>query len=123
MVARDDLPTGIVTFVFTDIEGSTRMLRRLGDDYADVLDRHLELMDGAGAAHGGHPIGSAGDGVFVAFQDPTEAVTACAEAQRNLSGEPWPEGGEVQVRIGLHTGLAAPAPASTGPWPSTRRPG
>lgn len=108
MAVRDDLPTGIVTFVFTDIEGSTRLLRRLGDRYSDLLDRHLELMARAWDAHGGHLIDTAGDGVFVAFQDPDAAVNACAEAQRELCGEPWPADGDVRVRIGLHTGLAAP---------------
>ena len=108
MSARGDLPTGIVTFVFTDIEGSTRLLRRFGDRYAELLDRHLELMAQAWDTHHGHPIDSAGDGVFVAFQDPTAAVAACAEAQRQLCREPWPVDGEVRARIGLHSGLAAP---------------
>ena len=108
MADRVDLPTGIVTFVFTDIEGSTRMLRRLGDAYSTVLDRHLELMAEGWSANGGHVIGTTGDGVFVAFQDPTAAVLACADAQRRLVAEPWPPGGEVRVRMGLHSGLAAP---------------
>jgi predicted ATPase/class 3 adenylate cyclase len=104
----DELPAGIVTFVFTDIEGSTRLLRRVGDAYSDLLDRHLALLDEAWAAHGGHLVGSMGDGVFVAFEDTTAAVAACAQAQRALSAELWPPGAEVRARIGVHCGLAAP---------------
>jgi predicted ATPase/class 3 adenylate cyclase len=109
MTRGDEMPSGIVTFVFTDIEGSTRLLRRLGDSrYSDVLDRHLELMAGAWSAHGGHLVGTAGDGVFLAFDDPTAAVAACAQAQRALCAESWPPDGELRVRIGVHSGLAAP---------------
>lgn len=104
----DVLPSGIVTFVFTDIEGSTRLLRHLGDGYSDVLDRHLELLATAWDAHDGHVLDTAGDGAFVAFQDATAAVAACAQAQRLLVAEPWPERSRPKVRIGLHTGLAAP---------------
>jgi len=98
MAVRGDLPSGIVTFAFTDIQGSTRLLRRLGDRYSDLLDRHLELMAGAWDAHGGHVIDTAGDGVFVAFQDADAAVNACADAQRRLCTEPWPPDGEIRVR-------------------------
>lgn len=108
MAVRGDLPSGIVTFAFTDIEGSTRLLRRLGDRYSDLLDRHLDLMEQAWTSHGGHVIDTAGDGVFVAFQDPDAAANACADAQRSLCAEPWPPDGEIRVRMGLHTGLAAP---------------
>ena len=108
MAVRGELPSGIVTFAFTDIQGSTRLRRRLGDRYSDLLDRHLELMAGAWDAHGGHVIDTAGDGVFVAFQDADAAVNACADAQRRLCTEPWPPDGEIRVRMGLHTGLAAP---------------
>ncbi len=108
VAVRSELPTGIVTFAFTDIEGSTRLLRRLGDRYGDLLDRHLELMAEAWDAHGGHVIDTAGDGVFVAFHDADDAVKACADAQRGLHREPWPSDGVLRVRMGLHTGLAAP---------------
>ena len=92
MAGPGALPSGIVTFVLTDIEGSTRHLRRLGNDYSPLLDRHLELMQEAWDAHGGHVIDTAGDGVFVAFQDADDAVNACADAQRRLCAEPWPAG-------------------------------
>ena len=88
MSVHGGLPSGIVTFVFTDIEGSTRLLRRLGDDrYSELLDRHFELMRGAWDAHGGHVVGTAGDGVLVAFQNADDGVNACAEAQRRLCAE------------------------------------
>ena len=108
MAPGHDLPSGIVTFVFTDIEGSTRLLRRLGNRYSDVLDRHLELMASAWEAHGGHLLDTAGDGALLVFKEASAAVEACAEAQRLLVTEPWPEGSRPMVRIGLHTGLAAP---------------
>ncbi|HEX4868905.1 MAG TPA: adenylate/guanylate cyclase domain-containing protein [Acidimicrobiales bacterium] len=102
------LPSGIVTFVFTDIEGSTRLLRRIGDRYPSLLDRHLELMSHAWESHGGAVVGTRGDGLFVAFQEADAAVDASAAAQRALSNEPWPVDAELRVRIGVHTGLAAP---------------
>ncbi|MET0728882.1 MAG: tetratricopeptide repeat protein [Acidimicrobiales bacterium] len=108
MGSRGDLPSGIVTFAFTDIQGSTRVLRRLGDRYSDLLDRHLDLMAEAWSSHGGHVMDTAGDGVFVAFHDANAAVSACADAQRRLCNEPWPPDGELRVRMGVHTGLAAP---------------
>jgi len=108
MAGTLELPSGIVTFVFTDIEGSTRHLRRLGDRYSALLDRHLELMASAWDAHRGRVVDTAGDGVFVAFQSADDAVNACAEAQRELSREPWPDDGVLRSRMGVHTGLAAP---------------
>ena len=103
------LPSGIVTFAFTDIEGSTRHLRRLGDRYSTLLDRHLDLMAEAWDAHEGHVVDTAGDGVFVAFQHADDAVNACADAQRRLTREPWPDDAVLKARMGVHTGLAAPS--------------
>src|SRR5688572_13807336 len=108
MAGQTALPSGIVTFVFTDIEGSTRLLRRLGEEYSPLLDRHLELMQRAWQLHQGHVIGSEGDGTMVAFQHADDAVQACAEAQRQLSVEPWSADAAVRVRMGIHTGLANP---------------
>ena len=101
------LPAGSVTFVFTDIEQSTRLLRRLGDRYPDVLDRHFELLDEAWSRYGGHELDTAGDSDFVAFADASAAVAACADAQRALEREPWPDG-PLRVRMGIHCGLASP---------------
>ncbi|MDQ3990686.1 MAG: NB-ARC domain-containing protein, partial [Actinomycetota bacterium] len=101
---RSDLPTGTVTFLFTDIEGSTRLLDRLGDGYAAVAGRHQELLREAFAAHGGREVGTEGDSFFVVFTSASSALAAAAEAQRLLAGNAWPDGAEVRVRMGLHTG-------------------
>ena len=84
MASAAGLPSGIVTFVFTDVESSTRMMRRVGDRYADLSDRHMAVMREAWLQHHGSEIGTAGDSAFVAFDDPNEAVSACADAQRRL---------------------------------------
>ncbi len=98
----------MVTFVFTDIEGSTRLFRRIGDRYTALLDRHNELVRRAIAAHRGVEVKTEGDAFFVAFADAVDAVEACAHAQRNLAAEPWPADAEVRVRFGVHSGLASP---------------
>ena len=97
-------PTGTVTFLFSDIEGSTRLLDRLGDRYPAVLQRHRQAMRDAFTAHDGVERGTEGDSFFVAFADADAAVAAAADAARNLAAAEWPEGGIVRVRIGLHTG-------------------
>src|SRR5215475_8813454 len=98
------LPTGTVTFLFTDIEGSTRLLQHLGDTYATVLGEHQDLLRQAFAEYGGVEIDTAGDGFFVAFPTAPAAVAAAAAATRALVAHPWPEGGALHVRMGLHTG-------------------
>lgn len=103
-----DLPSGIVTFVFTDIEGSTRLLRRLGDRFAPILDRHNQLLRGAWRTHGGFEMGMEGDSFFVTFADTGRAAAACAAAQRALASEPWSDIDALRVRMGIHAGLAAP---------------
>jgi YVTN family beta-propeller protein len=103
-----DLPSGAVTFVFTDIEGSTLLVRKLRDRYPDVLAEHQRLLREAFSKHGGHEIDTQGDAFFYAFGSAHGAVLAAVEAQRALSGYPWPDETEVKVRIGVHTGQAAP---------------
>jgi predicted ATPase/DNA-binding SARP family transcriptional activator len=102
------LPSGLVTFVLTDIESSTRLLRRLGDHYDDVLDRHITILRQAWEAHGGVQVSTNGDSCFAAFHDARAAVEACADAQRQLADEPWPGGDGPRVRMGIHTGMASP---------------
>ena len=97
-------PVGTVTFLFSDIEGSTRLLDQLGDRYGGVLQLHREAMRRAFVAHGGVERGTEGDSFFVAFGDAIEAVEAAGEGTRNLAGVDWPDGAAVRVRIGLHTG-------------------
>jgi predicted ATPase/class 3 adenylate cyclase len=98
------LPSGTVTFLFTDIEGSTRLLRRLGERYAEVVGRHDRVVRAACAGHGGREVSTQGDAFFVAFPRAADAVAAAVQVQRALAVEPWPEDASVRVRMGLHTG-------------------
>ena len=102
------LPAGTVTFCFTDIEGSTALLRRLGHSYVEVLERHRQLLRAATADHGGVEIHVDGDGMLFAFGSATSAIAACVAGQRALSEEGWPDDISVLVRMGLHTGDASP---------------
>jgi class 3 adenylate cyclase/tetratricopeptide (TPR) repeat protein len=99
-----ELPSGTVTFLFTDIEGSTRVLERLRDHYADVLEDHHRLLREVFARHGGHEVDTQGDAFFIAFQRAKDAVAAAVAAQRALLAQRWPQGIDVRVRFGLHTG-------------------
>jgi class 3 adenylate cyclase/catechol 2,3-dioxygenase-like lactoylglutathione lyase family enzyme len=101
------LPAGTVTFLFSDVEGSTQLARDLGDRYADVLADHLRLLRAAFDEQGGHEIDTQGDSLFVAFPRAKNAVRAAAAAQRALAEHAWPDGCELRVRMGLHTGEAA----------------
>ena len=101
-----DLPVGTVTFVFTDIEGSTKLAEAIGPiAYGDVLEMHRRLLRAAWAEHGGVEIGTEGDSFFVVFDQAPGAVAACAAAQRALAVAAWPDGVVVRVRMGVHTGL------------------
>ena len=101
-----ELPGGTVTFLFTDIEGSTRLLKQLRDGYARVLSAHHELLGAAFAANGGIVVDTQGDSFFVVFRRAQDAVEAAIAAQRALRAHVWPEGAEVRVRMGIHTGQA-----------------
>jgi predicted ATPase/class 3 adenylate cyclase len=96
--------TSTLTFLFTDIEGSTRLLQALGDDYAALLAEHDAIIRAVVAAHGGRAFGSEGDAQHAVFTDAASAVRAAVEAQRRLAGHPWGSGREVRVRMGIHTG-------------------
>ena len=99
------LPTGTVTFLFTDIEGSTDLLQRLGDRrYAQVLEEHRRLLREAFAKGNGQEIDTQGDAFLVAFPRARDAVAAAVAAQQSLAKHPWPDGASLRVRIGLHTG-------------------
>ncbi|HLV99393.1 MAG TPA: tetratricopeptide repeat protein [Ktedonobacterales bacterium] len=102
--ARSALPTGTVTLLFTDIEGSTRLLQRLGPAYAEVLGLHQEVLRTAFAAHNGVEVDTQGDAFLVAFTSAPGAVAAAAEATRDLAACAWPEGVPLRVRMGVHTG-------------------
>ncbi len=97
-------PSGTVTFLFTDIEGSTRLLQELGDQYPEVLKEHHRLLRSAFGEWRGREISTEGDAFFVAFDRARDAVAAAMAAQRSLAQYPWPGGQAVRVRMGLHTG-------------------
>lgn len=99
-----ELPEGTITLLFSDIEGSTRLLARLGERYGDVLSTQRAVMRAAFARHGGHEMGTEGDSFFVVFRTVGAAVRATTEAQRALGAASWPDGVEVRVRMGVHTG-------------------
>ncbi|HVE76711.1 MAG TPA: adenylate/guanylate cyclase domain-containing protein [Actinomycetota bacterium] len=97
-------PSGTVTFLFTDIEGSTRLLETLGETYDRVLEEHRAILLSAAADNSGHVVGTEGDSFFMVFERATDAVLTALGAQQTLARHPWPEGGQVKVRMGLHTG-------------------
>jgi predicted ATPase/class 3 adenylate cyclase len=101
----ENLPVGTVTFLFTDIEGSTRLLQRLGAaEYRAVFEDHARLIREAIAVGEGVEVSTEGDAFFAVFPSAPRAMVAAVEAQRSLAGYPWPAGGSVRVRMGLHTG-------------------
>jgi predicted ATPase/class 3 adenylate cyclase len=105
-----ELPIGTVTLLFTDIEGSTRLLHELGDRYAEALADHRRLLRECFLERDGREVDTQGDAFFVAFPRASDAVAAAAAAQRRLAGHPWPGGVPLRVRMGIHSG----EPALTG---------
>jgi predicted ATPase/DNA-binding SARP family transcriptional activator len=102
-----ELPSGTVTFLFSDVEGSTRLLTRLRDRYADVLGEHHRVLRAAFDDHDGREVQTEGDAFFVAFARASDAIAAAVAGQRALASHPWPEGVDVCVRMGVHTGEAS----------------
>ena len=100
----------MVTFLFTDIEGSTRLWERDATTMRAALERHNAILAAAIRAHGGYHFKTIGDAFQAAFADPVAAVAACVDAQRALDAEPWPETGPLRVRMALHRGPAEPLP-------------
>jgi class 3 adenylate cyclase len=107
LAAMAALPAGTVTFLFTDIEGSTRLLRQLGDDYAHVVSEHRRILREAFGASGGTEVDARGDALFYSFPRARDAVGAAVAGQRALAAHDWPVGVDLRVRIGLHTGEPA----------------
>ena len=107
-----DLPSGTVTFLFTDIEGSTALWERDRQAMADGVDRHLGLLDTAIASHHGIHFKTVGDAVQATFATAPDAVAAALDAERTLFSELWPESLEpLRVRMALHTADATPHPS------------
>jgi predicted ATPase/class 3 adenylate cyclase len=102
------LPTGTLTLLFSDIEGSTSLLRALGDDWAGALSAQRLILRAVFARHGGRELGTEGDSFFVVFPSAVDAVSAALEAQCGLVAHAWPPGGRIRVRMGLHTGEPTP---------------
>jgi class 3 adenylate cyclase len=98
------LPGGTVTFLFTDIEGSTKLLQELGDAYGDVVRDHRHLLRENLGDRGGTEVDTQGDAFFYSFPRARDAVAGAVAAQRALAAHQWPEGSDVRVRMGLHTG-------------------
>jgi predicted ATPase/class 3 adenylate cyclase len=102
------LPAGLVTFVFTDIEGSTQLLHRLGRGYVELLDHHRALARAAADAHDGHVVSAQGDEVFLAFADAAAAVLAVRDLHLALASATWPDSVMVRIRAGAHSDEAIP---------------
>ncbi len=107
-----DLPSGPVTFLFSDIEGSTVLVQRLGDGYSAVLSTVQGLIGSAVDANGGYEVDARADEFFAAFAEAGSALQAAIDVQRSMRSHEWPDGVEVRVRIGLHSG--EPARTETG---------
>src|SRR3954467_10978264 len=108
MTGKRDLPSGTVTFLFSDMEGSTRLLKQLGRDrYGELLAAHNALLREAFTGNGGIEIDRQGDAFFFVFRSAGTAVAAAAAAQRAMLAHAWPDDTPVRVRIGLHTGEAS----------------
>jgi class 3 adenylate cyclase len=102
------LPSGTVTFLFSDIEGSTELLKRLGDPgYELLLGDHRRILRGIFKEHDGREIDTQGDAFFYSFPRARDAVAAAVHAQKGMASHPWPDGVDVRVRMGLHTGEPA----------------
>lgn|SRR5579885_310262 len=99
-----DLPTGTITLLFTDIEGSTHLLQRIGERYAELLDECRTILRAAFSAHHGYEVDTQGDAMFAVFVRASDALHASVAAQRDLALHAWPGAVEVRVRMGLHTG-------------------
>ncbi|MGF1618298.1 MAG: adenylate/guanylate cyclase domain-containing protein, partial [Acidimicrobiia bacterium] len=99
------MPTGTVTFMFTDIEDSTLVLRNVGDsEYSRILERHYEIVRDVLGRCNGLEVATEGDSVFAVFEDPVDAIAAGIDIQLALASEAWSHGGRIRVRIGIHTG-------------------
>src|SRR2546428_7511774 len=98
------LPMGTVTLLFTDMEGSTRLLQQVGERYSDLLEEYRQLLRAAFHQWNGNVVDTQGDAFFVAFARATDAVAAAVAVQQSLASHRWPQGVAVRVRMSIHTG-------------------
>ena len=115
------LPSGLVTFCFTDIEASTQLNQHLGECFGALIAKHDALIRRAVSDRDGVVIKSLGDGLFLAFADPRQAVLACRDAQRALTSHSWPGGVTVRVRMACTRARRFRRVVTTPPWRSIRR--
>src|SRR5436305_7047608 len=101
-----NFPTGTVAFLMTDIEGSTRLVARMGQAFPELLDAHFAVLGEAVAANGGTMVSTEGDSIFAVFPSARQAIGAAIAGQRALSVQAWPAGADVRVRMGIHVGEA-----------------
>jgi class 3 adenylate cyclase len=106
-MSGSDRPTGTLTLFFSDMEGSTRLARALGDGWPALLARHRDLLREVVETEGGTVVDCQGDSMFAVFSSAAACVRAASEAQRRMAAEPWPDGVAVRIRIGVHTGEPA----------------
>ena len=99
-----NLPSGTVTFLFTDIEGSTRLLQQLGEKFATLITEQQQILREACETHNGRVVSIQGDSFFMAFPSAVDAINAVVQSQRELAAHRWTNGVSVRVRMGLHTG-------------------
>jgi len=105
----DELPGGTITFLFTDIEGSTRLVKRLGGDYKLLLAEHHDLFRALFVEHAGREVDTQGDAFFVVFRRAKDAIATALAAQRAVAAHSWPQHVDLRVRMGMHTGEPARA--------------
>ena len=105
---RTDLPTGTVTFFFSDIEGSTRLAQRMGTSFRQLIDDHNRIVRSVVADTDATEVRTVGDSFFLVFPAAAEAADAAVRIQQRLEDHAWPDEAAVRVRIGLHTGRGEP---------------
>jgi YVTN family beta-propeller protein len=101
-----DVPSGVVTFLFTDIAGSTRLVKHFRERWGEIVGEHQRLLRASFRKHGGRELDTQGDSFFVVFPSARGAVLAAVDGQRAVLAHPWPEGAALRVRMGIHTGQA-----------------